>query len=101
MAAGLAQLLCAGSGNQEVARQLPAFRKQVGDELQGIIDQLPPAVLDEHITDKLGDFQPEWEPPCLLATPRLRKLVFRLLQYKVHAHSITKKSKQPLRAIEI
>ena len=74
-----------GAGTEAVPAHLPAFRRQVAEELQTIINQLPGAVLDEHMTGKLSSFKTDWEPPCLLATPRLRKLVFRLLQYEVCA----------------
>ncbi|KAK9856145.1 hypothetical protein WJX84_010015 [Apatococcus fuscideae] len=76
------QTVCIGAGTKDVPAHLPAFRRQVAEELQAIIDQLPGAVLDEHMTGKLCSYEAGWEPPCLLATPRLRKLVFRLLQYQ-------------------
>ncbi len=75
--------ICPCAGMSRVKPELPAYRQQVAEDLQAIISQLPPAVLDEHVAG-IGPFSRGlWKPPCTLATSRLLKLTSRLLRYKV------------------
>ncbi|KAK9817465.1 hypothetical protein WJX74_006245 [Apatococcus lobatus] len=66
----------------EAQAQSKNFRQQLAAKLHGILDQVHPDILDDHVAKEKGSNNGVWEPPCKLATRRLQKLVAKLQQYQ-------------------